>query len=123
MYAWSWVRGSAELGRRGGLWVSSGRTEERRAEADLVAAVSSVAAQVPDMMETGELGPRLAEYGEFTGMAAVDFVTRVMPALAETRRGGDRRVRQPARIPGGRRGPGRVAGRQPDRPNGATGST
>ena len=83
LYAWSWVRGSTELGRRGGLWVSSGRTEERRAEADLVAAVSSVAAQVPGMIEAGEFGPRLAEYGEFAGMAAVDFVTRVMPALAE----------------------------------------
>jgi len=83
LFGWSWIRGSAEFGRRGGLWTSTGYPEERQAETELVTAVTSVVADTPDMVEIGELGARLVADGGLTGMAAVDFVTRVMPALAE----------------------------------------
>jgi superfamily II DNA or RNA helicase len=83
LFGWSWVRGSAELGRRAGLWSSTGRPEERQSEADLVAAVTSAVVDSPHLVESDELGARLVADGVLSGMAAVDFVTRILPALEE----------------------------------------
>jgi superfamily II DNA or RNA helicase len=83
LFEWSWVRGSAEYGRRSGLWTATGRPEEHRFEAELVATVTTVLADSAHLMETDGHGARLVADGELGGMAAVDFVTSIMPALDE----------------------------------------
>jgi superfamily II DNA or RNA helicase len=83
LFGWSWVRGSAELGRRSGLWSSTGRTEEHQFEAALLATVTSALVDSAHLVETDEQGARLVADGVLSGMAAVDFVTRIMPTLDE----------------------------------------
>ena len=78
---WSWVRAGGAAGRRGGLWTSQGRPEDRTAEADLVDVVTALVEPVPDMVDRTEIGARLASSTLLSGMAAVGFVIDTMSAL------------------------------------------
>ena len=81
LFEWSWVRGSAELGRHSGLWSSTGRPDEQQFEADVMATVTSALVDSVHLVEADELSVRLVADGMLSGMVAVDFVTRVMPTL------------------------------------------
>lgn len=80
-FAWSWVRGPVGAGRRGALTSRPGTAGARRNEAEVLAAATAAAAGSPDLVERTEVGPRLIAEGVLVGMAAVDLVTHLVPAL------------------------------------------
>ncbi len=77
-----WTRGPAGPGRREGLWDASKGTGSRLAENAIIDAVVTAVAPVPELFETTFAGERLAPQSRLVGMAAVTFVSELLPALS-----------------------------------------
>ncbi len=78
----TWTRGTAGSGVRERLWEASKGTGSRLAENAIVDAVTTVVGPVPDLLETGVFGERLAPEVVLDGMAAVLFVSQLLPVLS-----------------------------------------
>jgi superfamily II DNA or RNA helicase len=79
----TWTRGAAGSGWRERLWDASKGTGNRLAENSIVDAVMKVVGSVPGLVETTIFGERLAPGAVLDGMAAVLFVSELLPALSE----------------------------------------
>ncbi len=79
----NWWRGIEGSEWREGLWESRSGFHDRPSEDVLVAAVTGVTGSVADLFERTPFGERLAAEAELAGMAAVRFVTELLPLLSE----------------------------------------
>ncbi|HXQ61522.1 MAG TPA: SNF2-related protein [Acidimicrobiales bacterium] len=77
-----WTRGPAGSGVRERLWEASKGAGSRLAENAIIDAVTSVVGSVPALLETGVFGERLAPDVVLDGMAAVLFVSELLPVLS-----------------------------------------
>ena len=77
----TWRRGGEGIDGREPLWSVRGRFRDREAEAALMDLVVAVLRPEPGLFEAGRARDRLSPKAELTGMAAVRFVTDVLPRL------------------------------------------
>jgi superfamily II DNA or RNA helicase len=77
----TWARGAEGRGGREGLWGNPRRGHRRTAEDSIVEAVTVIVRAVPDLFERTPFGERLAPEAQLEGMAAVRFVTDLLPVL------------------------------------------
>jgi len=77
-----WTREGPGLGEREGLWDASKGAGDRVAENAIVDRVMAVVGSVPELLETTLFGERLAQEVFLEGMAAVHFVSELLPVLA-----------------------------------------
>jgi superfamily II DNA or RNA helicase len=66
---------------RESLWGASSRRRNRAVEDAIIEAVTAVVHSVPQMLERHPFGERLAPEARLEGMAAVRFITDLLPAL------------------------------------------
>ena len=78
----TWTRGAAGSGMRGGLWDTSTGDGDREAEDAIIEAVMTEVGSVPELLETTHFGARLAPDVVLDEMAAVLFVSELLPALS-----------------------------------------
>jgi superfamily II DNA or RNA helicase len=78
----TWTRGAAGSGKRERLWEASGRDADGPTEDAILATVTAVVGPVPELLETTMVGQRLAPDTVLDGMAAVLFVSELLPALS-----------------------------------------
>jgi superfamily II DNA or RNA helicase len=78
-----WTRGSVGPGEA--LWSSRVRTKDRAAEDAVAESVQRMVSELPDLLERTPFGERLASESRLEGMAAVRFVSELVPALANLR--------------------------------------
>jgi superfamily II DNA or RNA helicase len=79
-----WSRGVEGQEWREDLWGAPGRAHQRSAEDAIVDGAAAIVRSVPDMFELTRIGYRLAAETRLEGMAAVRFVTDLLPALEAT---------------------------------------
>jgi len=77
-----WTRGTAASGVRERLWEPSKGTGSRLAENAIVDAVITAVGSMPEMFEASIFGQRLAPEVILDGMAAVLFVSELLPTLS-----------------------------------------
>ena len=80
----NWRRAGQGVEGQEGLWDAPGRTHQRVAENTIIERVTFVVRSVPGLFERTRFGPRLAPEAELEGMAAVRFVTDLLPVLEAT---------------------------------------
>ena len=76
---WEWL---ATVGREP-LWNDAIHDFRRPGEDSVLAAVSELARRIPELLERTPFATRLAEQARLAGMAAVQFVTEVLPLLSQ----------------------------------------
>ncbi len=77
----AWARSAEGQEWREELWGVASRDHRRSAEDSIVEAASAVVRSVPEMFEISRRGYRLASESRLEGMAAVRFMTDLLPAL------------------------------------------
>jgi superfamily II DNA or RNA helicase len=76
-----WSRGAPGSGE--GLWEAPKNSDHRQAEDVIIGAVMTVVGAVSELVETTYFGERLAPEAFLHGMAAVTFISELLPALAD----------------------------------------
>jgi superfamily II DNA or RNA helicase len=77
----TWARDAEGGAWREGLWGAPSRVHQHGAEDAVIEAVTAIVRSVPELFERTPFGERLTPEAHLEGMAAVRFVTDLLPAL------------------------------------------
>lgn len=77
----TWERGAPDGGWREELWASGSRSVDQAAEDAILRRVVEIVSELPELFQRSIRGERLAPESQLRGMAAVRFLTELVPVL------------------------------------------